>query len=117
MDRRPKTRLKLTAAACDHSKYTHMEPAAVRCSVVMGSGSKSRVRVGYHFPGSGQVRVPKMSGFPWGFGYPNTSLLMGSGSKSRVQVEYGYHFSGSCRVPKKSGFPPGFGFSGTRTHH
>ena len=35
--------------------------------LVMGSGSKSRVRVGfgYHFSGSG--RVPKKSGFPPGF--------------------------------------------------
>ena len=62
----------------------------------MGSGSKSRVRVGYHIPG---LSTKKVVGFSSGFGFfgiPTTSLLMGSGRKSRI------------RVINKSGFPPGF---------
>lgn len=62
--------------------------------------------------GSGQVRVPKKSGFHPGFwilDLPTTSLLIGSGSKSWVWVGFGYQ---KCQV-----CPLGFGFSGTWTHH
>ena len=71
---------------------------------------------GYHFPGSGRVRVPKKLGFRPGFGvqlgFLATSLLMGSCSKSRVRVGFEYYFLGSVRVLKKSGSPAGFGFIG-----
>ena len=47
---------------------------------VMGSGSKSRVQVGfgYHFPGSGQVRVPKCWVF-LGFWLPDYITIDGFG--------------------------------------
>ena len=66
---------------------------------MMGSGSKSR------------VRVPKKSGFPRVLGvfFPTTSLLMGSGSKSRGQVPF-LGFGSSLGTKKVRFF---LGFSGT----
>ena len=75
---------------------------------MMGSGSKSQVRV--PFPGFGSGLGTKKVGFSSGFVFPNTSLLMGLGSKSQVRVPFLGFGSGSglVRVANKLGVSPGF---------